>query len=91
MRFCLIHMPVNTPESTACKTPPHSMEAGQSVLGGLLLDNEALDRVGDVIGLALRRFIGRMARKYAAGRESRTERLPDQEKRNPDKPQIGFV
>nr|MDT0253519.1 DnaB-like helicase N-terminal domain-containing protein [Endozoicomonas sp.] len=31
----------------AIKTPPHSIEAEQSVLGGLMLDNQALDRVGD--------------------------------------------
>ena len=31
------------------KTPPHSVEAEQSVLGGLLLDNEAWDKVADVI------------------------------------------
>src|SRR5206468_6284866 len=31
------------------KLPPHSLEAEQSVLGGLLLDNEAADKVGDVI------------------------------------------
>jgi replicative DNA helicase len=33
----------------ALKVPPHSVEAEQSVLGGLLLDNSAWDRVGDVI------------------------------------------
>jgi len=27
------------------KTPPHSLEAEQSVLGGLLLDNEAWDNM----------------------------------------------
>lgn len=27
------------------KVPPHSFEAEQSVLGGLMLDNEAWDRV----------------------------------------------
>jgi len=32
------------------KLPPHSLEAEQSVLGGLMLDNEAADRVGDVVG-----------------------------------------
>jgi len=32
------------------KLPPHSVEAEQSVLGGLLLDNQAWDRVADVIG-----------------------------------------
>ena len=29
--------------------PPHSVEAEQSVLGGLLLDNQAFDRVADLI------------------------------------------
>jgi replicative DNA helicase len=32
------------------KLPPHSIEAEQSVLGGLLLDNDAADRIGDVLG-----------------------------------------
>ena len=31
------------------RVPPHSVEAEQSVLGGLLLDNGAWDRVGDLI------------------------------------------
>ena len=34
---------------SALKLPPHSLEAEQSVLGGLLLDNEAADRIGDVV------------------------------------------
>jgi replicative DNA helicase len=29
--------------------PPHSIEAESSVLGGLLLDNNAWDRVGDLL------------------------------------------
>ncbi len=32
------------------KLPPHSVEAEQSVLGGLLLDNAAWDRIADLIG-----------------------------------------
>jgi len=32
------------------KLPPHSVEAEQSVLGGLLLDNSAWDRIADMIG-----------------------------------------
>jgi replicative DNA helicase len=32
------------------KLPPHSLEAEQSLLGGLLLDNEAWERIGDLIG-----------------------------------------
>ncbi len=31
------------------RVPPHSIEAEQSVLGGLLLDNAAFDRVADVL------------------------------------------
>ena len=33
----------------ALKLPPHSIEAEQSLIGGLLLDNTAWDRIGDVI------------------------------------------
>ena len=32
------------------KLPPHSVEAEQSVLGGLLLDNTAWDKIADMIG-----------------------------------------
>jgi len=32
------------------KLPPHSVEAEQSVLGGLLLSNQAWDRIGDTLG-----------------------------------------
>ncbi|TXI16634.1 MAG: replicative DNA helicase [Nitrosomonas sp.] len=31
------------------KTPPHSIESEQSVLGGLMLDNNAWDKVADII------------------------------------------
>lgn len=31
------------------RTPPHSLEAEQSVLGGLLLENEAWDKIADII------------------------------------------
>ena len=37
------------PQIEALKLPPHSLEAEQSVLGGLLLDNDRADSVGDVI------------------------------------------
>ncbi|BBE08834.1 MAG: replicative DNA helicase [Glomeribacter sp. 1016415] len=41
---------VNTdPQITALKVPPHSIEAEQSVLGGLLLDNSAWDRIADFL------------------------------------------
>ena len=31
------------------KLPPHAVEAEQSVLGGLLLENEALDKIADIL------------------------------------------
>ncbi|OYY48900.1 MAG: replicative DNA helicase [Methylophilales bacterium 28-44-11] len=34
----------------ALKLPPHSIEAEQSVIGGLLLENEALDKIADILG-----------------------------------------
>ncbi|HQU50673.1 MAG TPA: DnaB-like helicase N-terminal domain-containing protein, partial [Casimicrobiaceae bacterium] len=34
------------------RLPPHSLEAEQSVLGALLLDNEAADKIGDVLSAA---------------------------------------
>jgi len=39
----------NDTQLDALKLPPHSLEAEQSVLGGLLLDNDAADRIGDLI------------------------------------------
>ncbi|MBK9217085.1 MAG: replicative DNA helicase [Uliginosibacterium sp.] len=38
------------PEIASIKLPPHSIEAEQSLLGGLLLDNAAWDRIGDLVG-----------------------------------------
>ena len=38
------------PQLDAIRVPPHSIEAEQSVLGGLLLDNAAWDRIADFIG-----------------------------------------
>ncbi len=37
-------------EVAQLRVPPHSMESESSVLGGLLLDNNAWDRIGDVLG-----------------------------------------
>lgn len=42
--------PSQDAELASLRTPPHSMEAEQSVIGGLLLDNQAWDRIGDVLG-----------------------------------------
>jgi replicative DNA helicase len=44
-------MPISPPdrEVAALRIPPNSVEAEMSVLGGLMIDNEAFDRVADVI------------------------------------------
>jgi len=39
----------NDTQLEALKVPPHSLEAEQSVLGGLLLENGASDRVADIL------------------------------------------
>lgn len=39
-------------EMAAIRTPPHSIEAEQSVIGGLLLDNSAWDKIADVVSEA---------------------------------------
>lgn len=36
-------------QTTALKVPPHSIEAEQAVLGGLMLDNNAWERVSDSV------------------------------------------
>jgi replicative DNA helicase len=47
--------PVTQPPADAqlvsLKVPPHSIEAEQSVLGGLLLDNHAWDKIGDIVSV----------------------------------------
>jgi replicative DNA helicase len=39
-------------EVEALRLPPHSIEAEQSVLGALLIDNSAFDRIADLVGEA---------------------------------------
>ncbi|HUP95827.1 MAG TPA: replicative DNA helicase [Burkholderiales bacterium] len=43
---------VRDPQLEAARVPPQSIEAEQSVLGGLLLDNSAWDKIADVVGEA---------------------------------------
>ena len=38
------------PAVAGLRIPPHSIEAEQSVLGGLLLDNQAFDKIADLVG-----------------------------------------
>ena len=42
-------LPAGDPQVAALKLPPHSIEAEQSLIGGLLLDNSAWDRIADIV------------------------------------------
>ncbi|CAN7364414.1 replicative DNA helicase [Trinickia sp. LjRoot230] len=44
-----MNAPSKDPQLESLKVPPHSIEAEQSVLGGLLLDNAAWDRIADFL------------------------------------------
>jgi len=37
------------PQLAQIKLPPHSLEAEQSLIGGILLDNQAWERVADLV------------------------------------------
>ncbi|GAB7126868.1 replicative DNA helicase [Silvimonas sp. JCM 19000] len=41
--------PMNDAQLDSLRMPPHSVEAEQSVLGGLLLDNPSFDRIADIV------------------------------------------
>ncbi len=43
---------VDDPVMSALRLPPHSIEAEQSLLGGLLIDNSVWERVGDIVNEA---------------------------------------
>lgn len=47
-----MNTPAADPQLDSLKVPPHSIEAEQSVLGGLLLDNAAWDRISDFLSEA---------------------------------------
>jgi len=44
-----LSMAVSDPQLDAIKLPPHSVEAEQSVLGGILLDSLAWDKIADIL------------------------------------------
>jgi replicative DNA helicase len=38
-----------TTDYTTYKVPPHNLEAEQAILGGILINNDALNQVADVL------------------------------------------
>ena len=49
MSAVMPRQPGHDPQVEALKIPPHSIESEQSTLGGLLLDNHAWDKIGDLL------------------------------------------
>ncbi|MCB6182412.1 replicative DNA helicase [Leeia sp. TBRC 13508] len=56
------------PQIAQLKLPPHSIEAEQSVLGGLMLDNEAWTRISDLVNDAEFYHSGHKLVYYSIGR-----------------------
>lgn len=52
-------------QSSFARIPPHSLEAEESVIGGVLIDNEAFDRIGGLV-TAVDFYVERHARIFAA-------------------------
>ncbi len=77
------------------KVPPHSIEAEQSVLGGLLLDNTAWDRIGDMVTVEdfyrddHRRIFGHIARLIDQGKPADVVTVAESIEASPDKDKTG--
>jgi replicative DNA helicase len=79
----------------ALRVPPHSVEAEQSLLGGLLLDNEAFDRVADVVTAEdfyrddHRRIFRHLARLVEAGKPADLVTVSESIEASEDKDKTG--
>src|SRR5574341_2113480 len=82
-------------ELLALKVPPHSVEAEQSLLGGLLLDNQSFDRIADVVTAAdfyrddHRRIYRHLARMIEAGRPADVVTVSESIEASEDKDRTG--
>jgi replicative DNA helicase len=77
------------------RIPPHSLEAEESIVGGILLDNEAFDRVADVV-TPDDFYVERNGRIYGAMRSLSEQGLPmdtvtlaDRLKQRDELPKVG--
>lgn len=81
----------------ALRVPPHSIEAEQSVLGGLMLDNSAWDRVGDVVAVDdfyrddHRRIFRHIARLIEQNRPADVVTVSESIESSEDKDKIGGI
>ena len=87
--------PAQDPQLLQLKLPPHSIEAEQSVLGGLLIDNGAFDKIADVVSDAdfyrddHRRIFRHIARLVEKGRPADVITVDEAIKSSEDKDKVG--
>ena len=83
------------PQLLALKVPPHSVEAEQSLLGGLLLDNQAFDRIADLVAVEdfyrddHRRIFRHIARLIEAGKPADVVTVGESIEASEDKDRTG--
>ncbi|MGH8721277.1 MAG: DnaB-like helicase N-terminal domain-containing protein, partial [Burkholderiales bacterium] len=83
------------PQLVALRVPPHSVEAEQSLLGGLLLDNQAFDRIADLVAASdfyrddHRRIWRHIARLIEAGKPADMVTVSESIEASEDKDKTG--
>ncbi|MEW6688291.1 MAG: replicative DNA helicase [Pseudomonadota bacterium] len=83
------------PQLLALRVPPHSVEAEQSLLGGLLLDNNAFDRIADQVAAEdfyrddHRRIYRHIARLIEAGKPADVVTVGESIEASEDKDKTG--
>jgi replicative DNA helicase len=83
------------PQLLALKVPPHSVEAEQSLLGGLLIDNQAFDRIADLVAAEdlyrddHRRIYRHIARLIEAGKPADVVTVAESIETGEDKDRTG--
>jgi len=83
------------PQLLQLKLPPHSIEAEQSVLGGLLIDNGAFDKIADIVSDAdfyrddHRRIFRHITRLIEKGKPADVITVDEAIKSSEDKDKVG--
>src|SRR2546421_946218 len=92
-----VPQPSADPQLLNLKVPPHPIDAEQSVLGGLLIDNGAFDKVGDVVtagvfsGDAPRRISRHVSRLIERGKPADVVTVDEAIKASEDKDKTGGI
>jgi replicative DNA helicase len=89
------HQGAADPQLLALKVPPHSVEAEQSLIGALLLDNHAFDRIADLVSDAdfyrddHRRIYRHVTKLIGAGRPADVVTVSESIEASEDKDRTG--